>query len=68
MSLRSIGHADAQLVTQGMIEELEKRIPYRRVMKQAIDRVQKAAPRREGQGWRPFEWSGDCKTGNASFG
>ncbi|MEK7122483.1 MAG: 30S ribosomal protein S3 [Patescibacteria group bacterium] len=33
---------DAQLVTQGMIEELEKRIPYRRVMKQAIDRVQKA--------------------------
>lgn len=33
---------DAQLVAQGMIEELEKRIPYRRVMKQAIDRVQKA--------------------------
>lgn len=33
---------NAQLVVQGMIEELEKRTPYRRVMKQAIDRVQKA--------------------------
>lgn len=33
---------DAQLVMQGMIEELEKRIPYRRVMKQVIERVQKA--------------------------
>lgn len=33
---------DAQLVMQGMIEELEKRTPYRRVMKQAIDRVSKA--------------------------
>lgn len=33
---------DAQLVVQGMIEELEKRMPYRRVMKQAIDRIQKA--------------------------
>lgn len=33
---------DAQLVMQAMIEELEKRMPYRRVMKQAIDRVQKA--------------------------
>ncbi|MBI4600220.1 30S ribosomal protein S3 [Candidatus Uhrbacteria bacterium] len=32
---------DAQLVAQGMIEELEKRMPYRRVMKQAIDRVSK---------------------------
>lgn len=33
---------DPQLVLQGMVEELEKRIPYRRVMKQALDRVQKA--------------------------
>lgn len=33
---------DAQLVVQGMIEEIEKRMPYRRVMKQAIDRVSKA--------------------------
>lgn len=33
---------DSSLVLQGMIEELEKRMPYRRVMKQAIDRVSKA--------------------------
>lgn len=33
---------DASLVLQGMVEELEKRMPYRRVMKQAIDRVSKA--------------------------
>lgn len=32
---------NAQLVVQAMIEELEKRTPFRRVMKQAIDRVQK---------------------------
>lgn len=32
---------DPQLVLQGMVEELEKRMPYRRVMKQAIDRVSK---------------------------
>lgn len=36
---------NAQLVTQSMIEELEKRMPYRRVLKQAIDRVQKAGAR-----------------------
>ncbi len=36
---------NAQLVSQGMIEELEKRMPYRRVLKQAIDRVQKAGAR-----------------------
>lgn len=36
---------NAQLVTYGMIEELEKRMPYRRVLKQAIDRVQKAGAR-----------------------
>lgn len=33
---------DAQLVMQGMIEELEKRTPYRRVMRAALERVQKA--------------------------
>lgn len=33
---------DAQLVVYGMIEEIEKRMPYRRVMKQVIDRVSKA--------------------------
>lgn len=33
--------ANAELVVQGMIEEIQKRVPYRRVMKQAIDRVQK---------------------------
>lgn len=33
---------DSSLVLQGMVEELEKRMPYRRVMKQAIDRVSKA--------------------------
>ncbi|MDP2629892.1 MAG: 30S ribosomal protein S3 [Candidatus Uhrbacteria bacterium] len=32
---------DSSLVMQGMIEELEKRMPYRRVMKQVIDRVSK---------------------------
>ncbi|MDO8572117.1 MAG: 30S ribosomal protein S3, partial [bacterium] len=32
---------NAQLVAQAMAEELEKRMPYRRVMKQAIERVQK---------------------------
>jgi small subunit ribosomal protein S3 len=32
---------DAQLVLQGMIEEIEKRMPYRRVLKQVIDRVSK---------------------------
>lgn len=32
----------AELVLQSMILDLEKRIPYRRVMKQAIARVQKA--------------------------
>lgn len=32
---------NAQLVAQNMIEELEKRMPYRRVLKQALDRVQK---------------------------
>jgi small subunit ribosomal protein S3 len=38
-------NVNAQLVTQSMIEELEKRMPYRRVLKQAIDRVQKAGAR-----------------------
>jgi small subunit ribosomal protein S3 len=32
----------AELVVQSMILDLEKRVPYRRVMKQAIARVQKA--------------------------
>lgn len=32
----------AQLVAQQMVEEIEKRLPYRRVLRQAIDRVQKA--------------------------
>ncbi len=32
---------DSSLVLQGMVEELEKRMPYRRVMKQVIDRVSK---------------------------
>ncbi len=32
---------NAQLVAQAMAEELEKRMPYRRVMKQAVERVQK---------------------------
>lgn len=32
---------NAQLVAQSMVEELEKRMPYRRVLKQALDRVQK---------------------------
>ena len=38
-------NVNAQLVVQGMIEELEKRMPYRRVLKQVIDRVQKAGAR-----------------------
>ncbi len=33
---------NAKLVLRGMIEEIEKRMPYRRVLKQAVDRVQKA--------------------------
>ncbi len=33
---------NAQLVAQQMAEDIEKRLPYRRVLKQAIDRVQKA--------------------------
>lgn len=32
----------AQVVGQSMVEEIERRIPFRRVMKQAIDRVMKA--------------------------
>lgn len=32
----------AQIVLQGMIEETEKRMPYRRVMKQAMEHVKKA--------------------------
>lgn len=36
---------NAQLIAQGMIEELEKRMPYRRVLKQVIDRAQKAGAR-----------------------
>jgi len=38
-------NVNAQLVAQSMMEELEKRMPYRRVLKQAIDRVQKAGAR-----------------------
>lgn len=33
---------NAHLVAQQMVEELEKRMPYRRVLKSALDRVQKA--------------------------
>lgn len=33
---------NAALVSQQIIEDIEKRMPYRRVMKMAIDRVQKA--------------------------
>ncbi|MEK7619542.1 MAG: 30S ribosomal protein S3 [Patescibacteria group bacterium] len=33
---------NASLVAQQMVEELEKRMPYRRVLKGALDRVQKA--------------------------
>lgn len=33
---------NAQLVASAMVEEIEKRLPYRRVMKQTLDRVQKA--------------------------
>lgn len=32
----------AQIVLQGMIEDTEKRMPYRRVMKQAMEHVKKA--------------------------
>jgi len=32
----------ARIVSRGMIDDLEKRMPFRRVMKQAIDRVKKA--------------------------
>jgi len=32
----------AEIVTQAMIADLEKRVPYRRVMKQAISRIEKA--------------------------
>ncbi len=33
---------NAQLVLRGMIEDIEKRMPYRRVLRTAVDRVQKA--------------------------
>lgn len=32
---------NAQLVAQQMVEDLEKRMPYRRILKQTLDRVQK---------------------------
>lgn len=32
---------NAQLVIQQMVEDLEKRMPYRRILKQTLDRVQK---------------------------
>ncbi len=32
----------ANIVTQGVIAELERRLPFRRILKQTIDRVQKA--------------------------
>ncbi len=32
----------AQLVVQNMIEQLEKRLPFRRILKQAVDQVKKA--------------------------
>lgn len=32
---------NAQLVVQQMVEDLEKRMPYRRILKQTLDRVQK---------------------------
>ena len=32
----------AQIVGQSMVEEIERRIPFRRVMKQSIERVMKA--------------------------
>ncbi len=34
--------ANAELVVQGVCEELQKRMPFRRVMKQVIERVQKS--------------------------
>ncbi len=34
--------ATAELVVQGVCEEIQKRMPFRRVMKQAIERVQKS--------------------------
>ncbi|MBI4239690.1 30S ribosomal protein S3 [Candidatus Uhrbacteria bacterium] len=33
---------NAQLVVLGMVEDIEKRMPYRRVLKSVIDRVQKS--------------------------
>jgi small subunit ribosomal protein S3 len=33
---------NAQIVCQNMIEQIEKRLPFRRVLKQAVDQVQKA--------------------------
>jgi len=33
---------NAQLVLRGMIDEIEKRLPYRRVLRQALERVSKA--------------------------
>lgn len=33
---------NAQLVLRGMIDEIEKRMPYRRVLRQALERVSKA--------------------------
>lgn len=33
---------NSQLVLRGMIEDIEKRMPYRRVLRTAVDRVQKA--------------------------
>lgn len=35
-------HLSAQIVLEEIISDIERRIPYRRVMKQAIDRVKKA--------------------------
>lgn len=38
-------HLSAQIVLEEIIGDLERRIPYRRVMKQAMDRVKKAGAR-----------------------
>lgn len=35
-------HLSAQIVAQGMILELEKRVPFRKVMKQAMGKVERA--------------------------
>ncbi|MBU1180231.1 30S ribosomal protein S3 [Patescibacteria group bacterium] len=35
----------AQIVMQGMAQDIERRVPFRRVMKQAVDRVKKAGAR-----------------------